>query len=76
MSEATSRRIARSRYLVFAGRLDCPRGGWRDFVSAFEDMDSATECARNCAKDAGAWAHVADIGAFGEAAILTEFKGV
>lgn len=61
------------RYLVFAGKSYYPSGGWSDFRSSFDDLESATaEAARlvlepkhdeNAFRDDGRfeWSHCVDL---------------
>ena len=46
------------RYLVFAGEIYYPSGGWSDFEGAFDTLKDAVLCARACRCD---WWHIVDI---------------
>ena len=63
------RRVAASRFLVFAGHDRMEAGGWDDFVAAFGDRDHAIECAAAHSKG-DHWAHVVDQNNFGPGAVI------
>ena len=63
------RRLAASRFLVFAGEVYYPCGGWDDFVAAFGDRDHAIEIAMKYHAK-GNWVHVVDQNNFGPGAVI------
>lgn len=50
-------------FLVFAGSIYYPSGGWGDFKEGFDTVDQATAFADGFVKGEGclAWAHVVDV---------------
>jgi len=53
----------RPRYLLFAGRLSRPRGGWADYVDAFDRLEDALHVGGGLLKLNGGredWYHVVD----------------
>jgi hypothetical protein len=60
------RRVAATRYLVFAGPHDMPAPGWGSFIGAFGDKASAIECASAMQ----GWSHVVDLDRFGPGAVI------
>lgn len=49
------------RYLVFAGAVYYPGGGWDDFICAFDGFDEAVKRATAERDDEYAWSHVVDL---------------
>lgn len=50
------------RFLIFAGDVINPQGGWADFLQDSDDRSAAIKCAQEASGDdfPSAWSHVVD----------------
>ncbi len=57
---ALNKETPMKRYLLFAGRMYYPGGGWSDYHGSFDTIAEAMEGLKACEEDRHDWAHVVD----------------